>query len=273
MSQQIAGKRYHGFIDFSDSKGRKWKTGRIHVWIKATPDSERSAHIGFEWLHLSKTLKRLGLKVSTTGEELLDFHYGLGPLAQHWWKFDLDGKRIPLKVRFEFEIGATGMSWCFGPNDHSWERNASLKERLRRNNLKWWKVDRYSPSESEKVESEVGATVYMPEGEYPVTVKLVRRQIVWRVGPYKWHRRSKKRLVFDLPGKRFEWFGDLEAPNGIPFPGKGENSWDCGQDGLYGLYQRVKNRGAWVEEMTTSATQSVLSSRRRYGAGFADTGA
>lgn len=58
----------------------------------------------------------------------------------------------------------------------------------------------------------------MPEKPYMATVKLVR---------YTW--------------KRPQWFAkrmiraEIDIPGGIPFEGKGENSWDCGIDGTFGM--------------------------------------
>jgi hypothetical protein len=51
----------------------------------------------------------------------------------------------------------------------------------------------------------------------------------------------------------------LDIPGGIPHNGKGENSWDCGDDGLWGC------GGDTVEEAIGHAVSSVLRSRRRYG--------
>lgn len=53
---------------------------------------------------------------------------------------------------------------------------------------------------------------------------------------------------------------DIEIPSGIPFEGKGENSWDCGEDGLYGT-----GCGENVEEGIASVVATVLKYRKRYG--------
>lgn len=83
--------------------------------------------------------------------------------------------------------------------------------------------------------------VPMPEGPYPATAKLER--CVW---------------------KRPRWFAKvrnnvwLEIVNGIPHEGKGENSWDCGEDGLFGI------GGSSYEDAIANAVESVLTDRRRY---------
>lgn len=56
---------------------------------------------------------------------------------------------------------------------------------------------------------------------------------------------------------------DIKIPGGIPFEGKGENSWDCGEDGLYGT-----GCGESVEEGIGHVVTTVLESRKRYGGSF-----
>jgi hypothetical protein len=58
----------------------------------------------------------------------------------------------------------------------------------------------------------------------------------------------------------------LEIPGAIPHSGKGENSWDCGDDGLYGC------GGDTAEDAIAHAVRSVLRARRRYGLDSEGTG-
>lgn len=66
--------------------------------------------------------------------------------------------------------------------------------------------------------------------------------------------------------KRPRWFAHsrlstrVDVPKGIPFAGKGENSWDCGDDGLFGA-----SAEGGVEAGVAHFRESVESSRRRYG--------
>lgn len=86
--------------------------------------------------------------------------------------------------------------------------------------------------------------VPMPEGAYPATVEL-----------------------FESTWKRPRWFAsrlvraDVKVEKGIPFPGKGENSYDCGIDGLHGLTTKADT----IEEAIAATVESALRSRRRYG--------
>lgn len=94
----------------------------------------------------------------------------------------------------------------------------------------------------EVLEEGIPVLIPMPEGNYHGTVKIEQR--TW---------------------KRPRWFStvrksaSLDIPKGIPHAGKGENSWDCGDDGLFGI------GGSTVEEAIGNAVESVLRARRRYG--------
>ncbi len=84
----------------------------------------------------------------------------------------------------------------------------------------------------------------MPEGSYPATIEMVRA---------KW--------------KRPRWFAtvatcaDVKIPKGIPFEGKGESSWDCGEDATYGMWTPANS----VEEAIGKVVASSLKDRTRYG--------
>jgi hypothetical protein len=59
---------------------------------------------------------------------------------------------------------------------------------------------------------------------------------------------------------------DLRIDGGIPFSGKGENSWDCGDDGLYGT------GGDTLEKAIGHVVTYVLERRKRYGYDSKGTG-
>ena len=67
--------------------------------------------------------------------------------------------------------------------------------------------------------------------------------------------------------KRPLWFAhtrrytSVDVPKGLPFSGKGENSWDCGDDGLFGY----SVEGHDLEKAIAHGVESVLKSRRKYG--------
>lgn len=84
--------------------------------------------------------------------------------------------------------------------------------------------------------------VPMPEGVYAAVAKVERR--TWKRP--RWFAHSRDSV----------W---LTIPKGIPHAGKGENSWDCGDDGLFGI------GGDSLENAIGNAVESVLRARRRYG--------
>lgn len=98
---------------------------------------------------------------------------------------------------------------------------------------------------STKVLEERNIIVPMPEGPYPAEAKLVE---------YSWSRSRwfTKRL------KRVQ----IEIAKGIPHAGKGENSWDCGDDATFGI---TTGECHSIPEGVGILVGSVLHSRVRYG--------
>jgi hypothetical protein len=88
----------------------------------------------------------------------------------------------------------------------------------------------------------VPCIVPMPEGNYHAVAKVQR---VTR-GFQRWFKRTGREVT-------------LSIPKGIPFAGKGENSWDCGDDGLFGI------GGDSIDDVIRRAQDSVIERRRRYG--------
>lgn len=97
-----------------------------------------------------------------------------------------------------------------------------------------WKVHRISPmgllvgeqrTKRVSVESLGDVPIPMPEGVYTARAERVRYE-TRRRWPWPVHR--WQRICLE----------DIKAADGtesIPFPGKGENSWDCGMDGLFSI--------------------------------------
>lgn len=92
--------------------------------------------------------------------------------------------------------------------------------------------------------SEKEVLVPMPEGSYPAKVRMF-------LSTWSRPRWFAKRLVR----------ADIEIPGGIPIMGKGENSWDCGEDAIYSMTMPADDAEDAVGKMVTS----VLERRRKYG--------
>jgi len=296
----------HGFVTVEDKHGRWWRNVRAHRWWGR--DHGWQADIGGQWVHFDRDIMRLSIKVSTSGEETLDVHYGFGPVAQHWWNVTMsrpvtvecrpgeactpacrycsghgrrtERRQVRLWPRFRFtiDLGLTGVRWCFGDDPHSWERDASILTRLRRNDLTWFRVSWYR--RTNETVATVDAAMPLPEGPAPVTVTLERSTWGVQVGPYSRTRRSKNRLRLWLPGfRRVRYGATVESVAGIPVPGKGENSWDCGQDSYSSISVHVtaapydEHDSVWVGQAIASAQETIYRDRSRYGRDFSDTGA
>lgn len=90
--------------------------------------------------------------------------------------------------------------------------------------------------------------VPMPEGGYPALVKI--NEDTWKRPRWLFPRRMiRSDLILDKP---------------IPFPGKGENGWDCGEDALYSLYGPHDTS----LKAAIAASESVMRDRLRYGGGW-----
>ena len=85
--------------------------------------------------------------------------------------------------------------------------------------------------------------VDMPEGHYEAVFTPQRQ--TWRYPRWFTHTRDSF---------------DVKIPKGIPFAGKGENSWDCGDDGLFGCSEEGS-----IDEAKAKIRDYVMGRRRRYG--------
>lgn len=92
--------------------------------------------------------------------------------------------------------------------------------------------------------------VPMPEGQYEANFSIEKR--TW------W----KARLPF---WKTICYYVNVDVPKGIPHNGKGENSWDCGIDGLMGTSFKIDNLFEAESKAVTGVIESVMKSRKKYG--------
>lgn len=156
---------------------------------------------------------------------------------------------------YDREIGCYFHEWTFRytlwvGSMASWSRNYPW--------CRWWRQGSIDFADVflgrrkhhlETLKSGIPVVIPMPEGNYQGVARIERR--TW---------------------KRPRWFAfsrvstQIDCPNGIPFSGKGENSWDCGDDGLFGWGAE----GESVEKAIAHGVESVLVSRRRYGMPSAD---
>lgn len=131
----------------------------------------------------------------------------------------------------------------------AWEiwREPGVSRRGDRRNVVWsWDRWLFGDPSIDKTLRESGTTVVpMPEGPYHAT--------------YEIHNVTKSWPRFRRP--KVNTSGRISVEGGIYVPGKGENSWDCGDDAIYS----VGSRDATEEALVASFVSSVYRSRLRYG--------
>jgi hypothetical protein len=93
----------------------------------------------------------------------------------------------------------------------------------------------------------------LPEGVYDATYVTTRYT--------NWYTGRLGKLRDRILGPRSHVSVSIDIPGGIPVQGKGENSWDCGMDGVFGQ----SGGGTSVEAAIGSVVGGVLRDRRRYG--------
>ena len=87
--------------------------------------------------------------------------------------------------------------------------------------------------------------VPMPEANYSATVKI--EEATWKRPRWPWPlRHIRAEITPDVP---------------IPSPGKGENSWDCGEDATHSMTCAATNE----QEAVAALVKSVLDDRYRHG--------
>lgn len=146
---------------------------------------------------------------------------------------------------------AAWLSWELDQPDGRWSRTDP-----------WWRrqtINKHTILGRQRTETETldsGTTsVPMPEGAYPALWTRTRHtsHYVGRLGRLRDRvlgpRQSAPSIMLDIPG-------------GIPVQGKGENSWDCGMDGIFGT------SGRSIEDAVGNTVSAALRGRERYGGPF-----
>lgn len=127
-------------------------------------------------------------------------HWQLYPKKEREWGFHLVDNTLRL------HCGALIGEWSHD-QPWWWERSIDLADLfLGKNRYREWKRTDIVP-----------ISIPLPEGVYPA----VARQ----------ERRSWKRPRWPRTLRRTSWY--IDVPNGLPIPGKGENSYDLDDDGIY----------------------------------------
>jgi len=239
-----------------DGSGRAWIAGsRTLTYWKFNSKNEPTQDV---WaLHGSWTIPKwdsFGFSINVGGiENVVTFHVGLllfsaflsiEKLPHHWVSWLSEGER-----ELSFRIHH-GIIWiylfakvdCWRNND--WRRVVINPVDLL---LGWERC-------ATQVEGERPVDIHFDNRIYKANAKLEIR--TWTRSRFPFLKRTRKDV-------------GLEIASGIPMPGKGENSYDCGDDALFGTGASTTNLDtSWddlVAEAIDNATSSVQRTRLRYG--------
>jgi len=218
---------------------------------------------GRAWLHLfDSRAERRGITINPSWhlwsrfchanvrydhhDDDLTFSIALPPIAL-WLSFD---GVLPRKFKQYGWGRVTGISFhdwtvrievwaddsCWNSRDRWWQRREwhlnILDALLGRSDYKECQMD--------EVKTEIG----MPEGSYPVRIRKLN--CTWKRPRWPWPQRLVRMDI-------------KPTENAIPVPGKGENSWDCGEDASYGSIMPA----ATYDEAIGKFVQGIMRDRTR----------
>lgn len=186
-----------------------------------------------------------GVAADVEQEDGLTLHAALPPFS--FWL----GLPVPRRIHerfgwrgvvlFSLKVHDRALWWQFGGNNMEW---SSTTPRWKHGCFHFDDFLLGQQKFSERVLSTHEVLIPMPEGPYQAKLKL--EECEWKRPRWPWPIRRRTAQV--------------EIPVGIPHQGKGENSWDCGEDALFGL-----SCEAWtVDEAISKTVASALKSRRKY---------
>lgn len=230
----------------------RWKAGGRWLHTKRTTSK-------VEWVLLRRPGHGVGFRFGRNGSESdagLDLY--LGPIASVWLRISSPWTKW-LKVRDRESPGwyhprHTGI-WFHSYRGNivrvEWDSASDGGKALRREwALNTRQIVGHKNVDRQEIDSGV-CRVPLPEGVYDASYKT--EQMTWSYARY--------------PGKLKDWFGKsshvstkIEIPGGIPIEGKGENSWDCGMDGIFS--QSGPGR---IEAAVGALVASVQRQRNQYG--------
>jgi len=221
--------------------------GRFWLWYK------QNSLIEFSWDIWTKFCG-LSLSMSREYENNLSFHISFPPISI-WLTFE--GRRL------------RRLAELFVTEDYSCERKLSVK--IHGGSIWWmlwmptmeskaddpsWRTGNFNPIDfifgrrkyTDLILDSGSLTIPMPESNYSGEYKLTESS--WVRPRWPWCPLTKRCL-----------YGNIDMKEMIPIPGKGENAWDCGQDGLWGLSCPAKNKA----ELISRIVESVMRDRLRRG--------
>lgn len=165
-----------------------------------------------------------------------------GVFARRLFEYDFD-RGDDREIGVYFFGGSVWWNFWVG-TIASWSQSFPWCKKWRQGNFRFANLLGKEAYSCATLKEGIPVEIAMPEGVYHGTAKIER---------------SRWKRPFWLERVQISTY--IEVPRGIPFSGKGENSWDCGDDGLWGAGCAGEDVAAAVE----SFRARVLKNRKRYG--------
>lgn len=241
--------------------GSLLRHGRAWFHTRSGDDRERRDLFHIEWTLLSRRPSSWSLSfdvfagdserdilMAVSAGRLFSFYFILEDVIprkwakNHTWSHNTGVTWMEGSLHLQLYSCSNDCYYCDGYKDHpqrwtGWSKWIDFRELLfGRNDYK-----------SEVIETH-SAEVPMPEGSYPAKVEIHRDV---------WTRRRWPFRLFPL----VKITSRIEVEHGVPVPGKGENSWDCGEDAIFSTGSDTPTVAAAVSAIVSSA----LRSRESYG--------
>ena len=172
--------------------------------------------------------------------------FDLRPEVQYGELIGYDEGSYPESREISLRIDGWALWWVLWMNDNEWR---STDSRWRRGTFHF--DDALLGRNGylhEKLGEPVQGYVTVLEGDYPVVLQRERR--TWWRHRWPW-----------WPFRTVHEAWDVRCDVGIPFPGKGTMSYNCGEDGLYGTAFAVET----PEEACERFRDCVVEYRKKYG--------
>jgi hypothetical protein len=230
------------FATLYDNANRELVDGRVEGYVGAG-----AAHT---MLGLSFSDEPSGVQVSAGVAHLFDVWLTIGSSRLASWVYRRYKLSLPEYDIADLRYHDKAVWWSVWHPKHSWTRGTP---RWRHGNFHWvdWLFGKRAYS-CETVEGPMRVMVPMPERSYPATATLERA--TWKRPRWPWPTHVMRVHIDVLKD-------DGSEGGYIPEPGKGENSWDCGPDGVFSMTCPARS----IEEGVGVLVGSALRTRRRRG--------
>lgn len=249
-------KTFYWFVVNHDQhgKGHLWREGKLCLRSRLN-----RSEIDFAWSHRLRPGLAFSLTVgSGDGDTGLGLHLELLGLSwwlhiEHEWTKRLCHRLLPHHYfrideprQIQVYISGCHVHWSFWQPLHEWSTSTP---KWRQGGFFLEDVLLGSARYSKRlVDDPVDAIASFPEGSY--RLKLQREIATWKRPRWPWP------IVRESVDIR------LERDGAIPqFRGKGENSYDCDDDAIFGM----GSEGHSYEHAVATYVEAVLRNRRKYG--------